>query len=44
MKYRVTLLIVKNCRKALNLYSQMFGLKLIQDNDGESMDVYIACI
>ena len=34
MKYRGTLLVVKDCRKALNLYSQMFDLKLIQDNDG----------
>ena len=44
MKYRGTLLVVKDCRKALSFYSQMFGLELSQDNDGESMDVYIACI
>lgn len=34
MKYRGTLLVVKDCKKALEFYSQMFGLELIQDNDG----------
>lgn len=34
MKYRGTLLVVKDCKKALSFYSQMFGLELIQDNDG----------
>lgn len=34
MKYRGTLLVVKDCKKALDFYSQMFGLELIQDNDG----------
>lgn len=34
MKYRGTLLVVNDCKKALSFYSQMFGLELIQDNDG----------
>ena len=34
MKYRGTLLVVKDCKKALSFYSQMSGLELIQDNDG----------
>lgn len=31
MKYRGTLLVVKDCKKALSFYSQMFGLELIQE-------------
>ena len=34
MKYRGTLLVVKDCDTALNFYRDLFGLELIQDNDG----------
>ena len=34
MKYKGTLIVVKNCNSALKFYSDMFGFRLIQDNDG----------
>ncbi len=34
MKYKGTLIVVKNCSRALKFYSEMFGLRLVQDNDG----------
>ena len=34
MKYKGTLIVVKNCDRALKFYSDMFGLRLVQDNDG----------
>lgn len=34
MKYKGTLVVVKDCSRALKFYSDMFGLELIQDNDG----------
>ena len=34
MKYKETLVVVKDCNRALKFYSDMFGFKLIQDNDG----------
>ena len=34
MKYKGTLIVVKNCNRALKFYSDMFGLRLVQDNDG----------
>lgn len=34
MKYKGTLIAVRDCRKALEFYTEMFGLKLITDNDG----------
>lgn len=34
MKYRGTLIVVKDCKKAFKFYSEMFGFKLIRDNDG----------
>lgn len=34
MKYKGTLLVVKNCEKAYQFYHNLFGLELIQDNDG----------
>lgn len=34
MTYRGTLIVVKDCHQALRFYSDMFGLVLIQDNDG----------
>ena len=34
MKYRGTLLVVKDCKKALKFYQEMFGFELLQDNDG----------
>ena len=34
MKYKGTLIVVKDCKKALKFYSDVFGLQLIKDNDG----------
>ena len=34
MKYKGTLLVVKDCGRALRFYNDMFGLRLLQDNDG----------
>ena len=34
MTYRGTLIVVKDCNEALKYYSDLFGLSLVQDNDG----------
>ena len=34
MKYKGTLIAVKDCNKALKFYQDMFGFELLQDNDG----------
>ncbi len=34
MKYKGTLLVVKDCNAALKFYSDLFGFQLIKDNDG----------
>ncbi len=34
MKYKGTLIVVKDCKRALKFYSDMFGFQLLQDNDG----------
>lgn len=34
MKFKGTLIVVKDCNKALKFYQDMFGVKLIRDNDG----------
>ncbi len=34
MKYKGTLLVVEDCGHALQFYRDMFGLQLLQDNDG----------
>ena len=34
MKYKGTLIVVKDCNRALKFYSDLFGFSLIQDNDG----------
>ena len=34
MKYKETLIVVKDCNRALNFYRDLFGLQLLQDNDG----------
>jgi len=34
MKYKGTLIVVKDCRKALKFYQDLFGFELLQDNDG----------
>ena len=34
MKYKGTLLVVEDCGRALQFYRDMFGLQLLQDNDG----------
>jgi len=34
MRFKGTLLVVKDCNIALTFYHELFGFKLIQDNDG----------
>ena len=34
MKYRGNLIVVKDCRRALLFYKDMFGFELVHDNDG----------
>ncbi len=34
MKFKGTLIVVKDCKKALKFYQDMFGFELIQDHDG----------
>ena len=34
MKFKGTLIVVKDCRKALEFYQDMFGFELIRDHDG----------
>lgn len=34
MTYKGTLIVVKDCSKALKFYHDIFGLSLVQDNDG----------
>ena len=34
MKYKGTLIVVKDCDRALRFYHDMFGLQLLHDNDG----------
>ena len=34
MKYKGTLIVVKDCKRALKFYSDMFGFQLLKDNDG----------
>ena len=34
MKYRGTLLVVKDCNTALKFYRDLLGFELVQDNDG----------
>ena len=34
MKYKGTLVVVKDCGHALKFYQDMFGLQLLHDNDG----------
>lgn len=34
MNYKGTLIVVSDCRRALQFYREMFGFELIADNDG----------
>ena len=34
MKFKGSLIVVKDCKKALKYYQDMFGFALIRDNDG----------
>lgn len=34
MKYKGILIVVKDCRRALKFYHDLFGLQLVRDNDG----------
>jgi len=40
MKYKGTLIVVKDCNRALKFYRDMFGLQLLQDNDGNTISSY----
>ena len=35
MKFKGSLIVVKDCRKALKFYQDMFGFEQIQDHDGK---------
>ena len=35
MKFKGSLIVVKDCRKALKFYQDMFGFELIRDHDGK---------
>ena len=39
MKYKGTLIVVKDCKSALKFYQDLFGFELIQDNDGNMVTV-----
>ena len=39
MEFKGTLIVVKDCKKALKFYQDMFGFELIRDNDG-NMELY----
>jgi len=34
MKYKGTLIVVQDCKKALKFYQDVFGFELLKDNDG----------
>ena len=34
MKFKGTLIVVQNCGRALRFYSDLFGFRLVHDNDG----------
>lgn len=34
MKYKGTLIVVRDCNRALKFYRDVFGIQLLQDNDG----------
>ena len=34
MKYKGTLIVVQDCCRSLKFYSELFGLRLVRDNDG----------
>ena len=34
MEFKGTLIVVKDCKKALKFYQDMFGFELIRDHDG----------
>ena len=39
MEFKGTLIVVKDCKKALKFYQDMFGFELIRDNDGNLIEV-----
>ena len=43
MKFKGTLIVIKDCRKALKFYQDMFGLELIRDHDGNMLRKYRLC-
>ena len=41
MKFKGTLIIVKNCNEALKFYQDLFGFELIRDHDGNMELLYL---
>lgn len=44
MQYKGTLIVVRDCQRALKFYRDLFGFRLIQDNDGNMQltgDLYL---
>ena len=37
MKFKETLVVVKDCSKAFKFYQEIFGLELIRDHDGNML-------
>ena len=37
MKFKGSLIVVKDCKKALKFYQDMFGFELIRDHDGNML-------
>ena len=37
MKFKGTLIVVKDCSKAFKFYQEIFGLELIRDHDGNML-------
>ena len=43
MKFKETLVVVKDCSKAFKFYQEIFGLELIRDHDGNMLRKYRLC-
>ena len=43
MKFKETLVVVKDCSKAFKFYQEIFGLELIRDHDGNMLRKYRFC-
>ena len=43
MKFKETLVVVKDCSKAFKFYQDIFGFELIRDHDGNMLRKYRLC-